>query len=282
MAVFTGNGSVGSPSFTFSSDTNTGIYRADADKIAITTNGVAGLTVDSGQKVGINTTNPTYRLTMRAGVSGNTFPTNVSSLDGILMDPALATGTQGAVAFRDSGGGAAISFSRGGSWDTYIRFGTNAAGNAVGGGMTERMVINAAGSVGINTASPGWLLDVNGSVRLPQRRIGYIFANGVSAGTSGSYDVDISGFSGQGAGTLFELNQYYLVTFLSFANNHIVQGVGLYCNNESGGARFLATLGAHAFNGTITFTASGTTPRVSITNATGNIPSYYAQIAFLN
>lgn len=37
MAVFSGNGSNGSPSFTFSSDTNTGMYRVGADSIGFST-----------------------------------------------------------------------------------------------------------------------------------------------------------------------------------------------------------------------------------------------------
>ncbi len=41
MAVFSGNGSVSAPSFTFSSDTNTGIYRVGTDDLGIACGGAA-------------------------------------------------------------------------------------------------------------------------------------------------------------------------------------------------------------------------------------------------
>ena len=41
MAVFTGNGAVGSPSFTFSSDTDTGFYRLGAGITGVTSDGTA-------------------------------------------------------------------------------------------------------------------------------------------------------------------------------------------------------------------------------------------------
>jgi hypothetical protein len=47
MAVFTGNGSAASPSITFSSDTNTGLFRVTDDTIAVTTNGVQRLTTST-------------------------------------------------------------------------------------------------------------------------------------------------------------------------------------------------------------------------------------------
>jgi trimeric autotransporter adhesin len=51
MAVFTGNGSNTAPSITFSSDTNTGIYRPAADTVAVTTDGAERLRVDSAGEV---------------------------------------------------------------------------------------------------------------------------------------------------------------------------------------------------------------------------------------
>lgn len=51
MAVFTGNGSVTAPSFTFSSDTNTGIYRVGVDDVGITCGGQATARFYSGGQV---------------------------------------------------------------------------------------------------------------------------------------------------------------------------------------------------------------------------------------
>jgi hypothetical protein len=79
MAVFTGNGSAAAPSITFSSDTNTGIFRSSSDELSITTGGtnrvVFGDLVDlSG---GGNTSLANFQNT-RIGLNVNT-ATSVSA-----------------------------------------------------------------------------------------------------------------------------------------------------------------------------------------------------------
>jgi hypothetical protein len=69
MAVFTGNGSAAAPSITFSSDTNTGIYRLDADKLAIATAGANAVIINSDKYVGI-AVDPT--MVLDAQVSSDT------------------------------------------------------------------------------------------------------------------------------------------------------------------------------------------------------------------
>ncbi|GIW62068.1 MAG: hypothetical protein KatS3mg089_0920 [Patescibacteria group bacterium] len=61
------NGSAASPSFTFASDTNTGIFGTGADVLAISTAGVERLRVDASGNVGINTTSPSYKLDVQGG-----------------------------------------------------------------------------------------------------------------------------------------------------------------------------------------------------------------------
>ena len=56
------DGTVGTPSITFESDLNTGIYHPSADSIAITNGGTAALTIDSNRRVGIGTTSPVRDL----------------------------------------------------------------------------------------------------------------------------------------------------------------------------------------------------------------------------
>lgn len=65
MAVFTGNGSVGSPSFTFSSDTSTGLYHPSSGIIAITANSINRVVCNSNG-VGINRS-PSYSLDVDGG-----------------------------------------------------------------------------------------------------------------------------------------------------------------------------------------------------------------------
>jgi hypothetical protein len=67
MAVFTGNGSVGSPSFTFSSDTNTGIFRPGTDQLGLVTNGATRLFIGDTGRVGLGTSNPEEGLDLRTG-----------------------------------------------------------------------------------------------------------------------------------------------------------------------------------------------------------------------
>jgi len=57
MAVFSGNGSATAPSFTFSSDTNLGIYRGGTDIISFTTAGSERANIDASGTLNIGGTN---------------------------------------------------------------------------------------------------------------------------------------------------------------------------------------------------------------------------------
>ena len=59
-------GSAGSPSVTFTGDTNTGIYSPGADQVAISTGGTGRLFVDSSGRVGLGTSSPARRLEVSA------------------------------------------------------------------------------------------------------------------------------------------------------------------------------------------------------------------------
>lgn len=52
------NGAVGTPSLTFQTDTDTGLYRLTTNKMALATNGTAALTIDASQQIGIGQTTP--------------------------------------------------------------------------------------------------------------------------------------------------------------------------------------------------------------------------------
>jgi hypothetical protein len=72
MAVFTGNGSAASPSLTFSSDTNTGIFRPGADQLGLVTNGATRLFINATGQVGLGITTLSEQLTLAAsGVTQN-------------------------------------------------------------------------------------------------------------------------------------------------------------------------------------------------------------------
>ena len=113
-----------------------------------------------------------------------------------------------------------------------------------------------------------------GDFEQQNKRWGYRGANGVSAGTTGTYTVDLTGFPGYGSGGNNELITCYWVTFFSGGSGHQVQGAALYTNNYNGNALLLATLGSAAISGSITFSTNGASPRVTITNGSGSTPAY--------
>ena len=57
-----GDGSQGTPSISFASDTNTGLYKYAADSIGVSTGGTNRLVITSSGRLGINETSPDYRL----------------------------------------------------------------------------------------------------------------------------------------------------------------------------------------------------------------------------
>ena len=60
--VLVGTGAVGSPSLSFTGDTNTGIYSSGADSLELVTAGVDRITIDSTGNVGIGTNSTTSKL----------------------------------------------------------------------------------------------------------------------------------------------------------------------------------------------------------------------------
>jgi hypothetical protein len=72
-------GAVGTPSITFTGDTNTGIYSPTADTIAFTEGGTEVMRIDSDGDVGINTTSPETKLHVK-GTSNTVAPIQVQGL----------------------------------------------------------------------------------------------------------------------------------------------------------------------------------------------------------
>lgn len=125
-----------------------------------------------GGNIGIGTVSATYKVQINGNSISNGNPQTLVSAftgNGLNIQGNVSNSSQDAITYQagGSGGGAAMAFRRGGSYDTYIDFYTNNITSA--GAITQAMTINNFGSVGIGTSSPstlnGWqkVLDVHGS-----------------------------------------------------------------------------------------------------------------------
>ena len=142
-------GTVGAPSYTFTGDTNTGMWSPAADTIAFSEGGVESMRIDASGNVSIGTT---------AGYAG------YGSGRGLTLSNQSSLIFQNASNTWDSttAGGAVTYFSDN---NLYLDA-KDSASNVIFrvNGNTERMRINPSGNVGIGTNSPGQRLTVAGVI----------------------------------------------------------------------------------------------------------------------
>jgi hypothetical protein len=159
-------GSAAAPSYTFTGDTNTGMFSPGADTIAFSEGGVEAMRINSSGNVGIGETSPGARLQ----VSGGTVGTTAGNLLNVTIDQGIA-GTNG-VGIRTN----LVRVSNGTDWTTtamrlqgrvdatdfgYIDLVSGGAqGMAFGSGGAERMRIDSDGDVGIGTTAPTTIFHV--------------------------------------------------------------------------------------------------------------------------
>ncbi|MBX3022617.1 MAG: tail fiber domain-containing protein [Bdellovibrionales bacterium] len=173
--------SAGAPSYSFTSDTNTGMYTSAADTLGLSTAGTARLTILPDGKVGIGTTSPSDLLdiygstatdmgikirnkTSVSGASAGIYYQGENqdyTMGWMGYNSALTAAPYGGrmmlEATANNGGGLTMMASAA-SADMRFIVGGNTAG-------AEKMRILANGRVGIGTTSPTNELDVNGTIR---------------------------------------------------------------------------------------------------------------------
>ena len=160
------------PSYSFDTDTNCGIFHAGTDSIGFTTSGVERMRILAAGNVGIATTTPAYPL----DVNGTSNATNVRAT------------TQHLGNIDDTASAPSYSFDTNTTVGMF-HAGTNALGFSTN--SSERIRILAAGNVGIATTTPAYPLDVNGianatNVRATIQHLG----NTADTATTPSYSFD--------------------------------------------------------------------------------------------
>jgi len=159
-SIANGLGAVGTPSYTFTGDTNTGMWSPAADTLAFSEGGVEVMRIDSSGNVGIGTSSPGAKLAVAGSISASQttgnyvgFGTGTFSFDG-------TTVADYGISYTQPMGG----FNTVVSGFSSLKFTT---------AQTERMRIDASGNVGIGTTSPTDRLNVSdGTANIQLKPIG--------------------------------------------------------------------------------------------------------------
>ena len=238
-SIANGLGAVGTPSYTFTGDTNTGIYSPAADTLAFVEGGVEAMRINSSGQVGIGTTSPASRLTVNSGAAG----TVSNFTDGVAQGLALVTGTgyfgfynpnYGAITFRDGSNGA------------------------------ENVRITDSGNVGIGTSSPTYKLQVTGSASA-------LRVDGTNTGT----DI-LASFAGRG---VFGIDAPGVGNGRFIVTDSGNVGIGTSSPSvklEVAGELKVGTGGTGAINGVITINGSGNASYGSVLVGQRNGSNTYA------
>ena len=138
LAVDVPLGAVGTPSITFTGDTNTGIYSPAADTLAFVEGGVEALRIDSSGRVGLGTSSVNAKLEISGNSGGRGLRLSEPSGEELDISAGAAANDPARIA-TSSGSGIAF---------------------AVNGTSGENVRIDSSGRLGIGTAVPSKTLHV--------------------------------------------------------------------------------------------------------------------------
>jgi len=194
------------PGFSWSGDSNTGIYRPAADAVGVVTGGVERMRVLANGNVGINAISPSslFQINQNSGNVYSTIANNTINVFGASTIPGTSSVNQATLfvntndAYAENKGasvalgGRSYNFGGGELHMSYARIsgvqnsGTGYNGNFVietqrEGEMSERVRVNSSGNVGIGTTNPQAKLHVNGTLiatgTVIQTKTNHIFNN---------------------------------------------------------------------------------------------------------
>gem|GEM_PF-6551208 len=166
------DGTAGSPAFRFSSDADTGMFRAGTNQLAFTTGGNERVRIASNGRVGIGTPAPDRIL----HISGNDFirfDRNDTYGPAILQVRVNGSNVQSSWLF----GPANVAGSSGDDF-TIVDYGISTHGTS---GNVRLLIDKVTGNIGIGTTSPSERLHVAGNARLE----GALYDSSNSPGTNG-------------------------------------------------------------------------------------------------
>jgi hypothetical protein len=168
-SISAGLGAAGTPAYTFTGDTNTGMWSPAADTIAFSEGGVEAMRITSAGNVGIGTTTSANRLAVQNNTAPTFFDTTLDNTAFLISNPGAGLNNFGAsLGFSrlDSPGrvnaALAIKQTSADGDQCGLSFFTHSSAST-GASLLEAMSITHAGNVGIGETAPDYKLDVNGT-----------------------------------------------------------------------------------------------------------------------
>lgn len=306
--VFRGpDSSASAPLYTFTSDTNTGLFSAGADAIGITTGGSEKLRITSAGNIGIGTTTPTEQLSVAnrlyVGGTGTSTIENNLQVRGTLQigtSSIYITGTSlnlGSNSLTSSGTLSGNILSLTGTSGTS----TIASGQGFTVGSTQFVVQQGSGRVGMGTADPAVALQIGvGSPSAAESGIQFgstdttarIYRDGSNSGVKVDSNFGVPGYlrMSKNDATVFFDNGGITTNYigrnsstgnvdLSSANYvHIADSTSLGIGTTSPAAK-LGVNGTAMVAGKVTITNAGTNvPRLYLPGVQGVTDSAYGGI----
>jgi hypothetical protein len=146
-------GSAAAPTYTFTGDSNTGIYSPGADQVAVATNGTGRLFIDASGRVGIGATPWSGAQGLYLGSAGHIYGVGTNSVY-------YNTNAYFNSGWKYNGNSAAVQFEASGGQFIFNTAPANSSGAGAALTWSERLRITSAGLVGIGTSSPNGTLDI--------------------------------------------------------------------------------------------------------------------------
>jgi len=159
----------GNPTYSFGGDTDTGMFLATTNTVALAAGGIEVLRANGSGNIGIGTTSPSYILSLNGDALRTFGMERMSTPSTQGMGLNITAGGSYATGSNLMGGDLTLSsgISTGAGWSN-INFNTATAGSVGTSDRTPstKMTILGSGNVGIGTTNPTSKLEVNGALKI--------------------------------------------------------------------------------------------------------------------